>query len=191
VLSYLYLASMVLKRHHDNGAPAEDLPVVQWACRSLLYKAQEQLHDFLRNFPNRLLAGLMRLLIFPRGRTYFAPSDRLGAQLAELVMTPSATRERLCRHAYRNPQGGNPLGLLQEALLMALAVEPLEKLLRVEGIKTGRVTALDVPGQIAQAQAIGLLTEVEAQALLDYDRRIMHLINVDDFAPHELAAGPG
>jgi acyl-CoA dehydrogenase len=191
VLSFLYLASMVLKRHHDNGAPAEDLPVVQWACRSLLYKAQEQLHDFLRNFPNRLLAGLMRLLIFPRGRTYFAPSDRLGAQLAELVMTPSATRERLCRHAYRNPQGGNPLGLLQEALLMSLAVEPLEKKLRVEGIKTGRVTALDVPGQIAQAQALDLLTEAEAQTLLDYDRRIMHLINVDDFAPHELAAGPG
>jgi len=25
--------------------------------------------------------------------------------------------------------------------------------------------------------------------LLDYDRRIMHIINVDDFAPDELPAG--
>ena len=188
VLSFLYLASMVLKRHHDNGAPAEDLPVVEWACRSLLYKAQEQLHDFLRNFPNRLLAGLMRLLIFPRGRTYFAPSDRLGAALAELAMTPSGTRERLCRNAYRSSQGENPLGLLQEALQMAILVEPLEKKLRVDGIKTGRITALDTAGQIAQAREIGLLDEAQSELLIDYDRRIMNLINVDDFAPHELGA---
>ena len=186
VLSYLYLASMVLKRHHDNGAPVEDLPVVEWACRSLLYKAQEQLHDFLRNFPNRWLAGLLRVLIFPRGRTYFAPSDRLGAQLAELALTPSATRERLCRDAYRNPQGDNPLGLLQEALLLAEAIEPLERRIRVDGIKTGRITALDVPGQIEQARALGLISDAESQSLIDYDRRVMHLVNVDDFAPREL-----
>ena len=78
VLSYLYLASMVLKHHHDHGSPKEDQPIVEWACRDLLYRAQEQLHGFLRNFPNRLLAWLMRALIFPRGRTYFSPSDRLG-----------------------------------------------------------------------------------------------------------------
>jgi acyl-CoA dehydrogenase len=191
VLSYLYLASMVLKRHHDNGAPPEDLPVVEWACRSLLYRAQEQLHDFLRNFPNRLLAAFMRLVIFPRGRTYFAPSDRLGSQLAELAMTPSATRERLCRHAYRSPQGGNPLGLLDEALRMAIEVEPLERKLRVEGVKTGRIKALDFPGQVAEGRAIGLLTDTQSQQLIDYDQRIMHLINVDDFAPQELGATHG
>ena len=103
-------------------------------------------------------------------------------------MTPSPTRARLCRHAYRTNTGGNPLGLLQEALEMSLVVEPLEKKLRVEGVKTGRVTALDVAGQVRQAQQLGLLTEAEARQLLDYDERIMHLINVDDFAPHELAA---
>ncbi|HEU4616984.1 MAG TPA: acyl-CoA dehydrogenase, partial [Gammaproteobacteria bacterium] len=53
ILSYLYLASMVLKHYEDEGAPAEDLPLVEWSCRVLLYKTQEQLHSFLRNFPNR------------------------------------------------------------------------------------------------------------------------------------------
>jgi acyl-CoA dehydrogenase len=189
VLSYMYLASMVLKHHHDAGAPREDLALVEWSCRNLLYKAQEQLHDFLRNFPNRWLAGLMRVLIFPRGRTYFAPSDRLGRAIADLAMTPGASRNRLCRDAYLNAAGDNPLGLLQQALVMAEAAEPVEKLLRVEGIKTGRITALDTPGQIAQARALGILSEAQSQLLLDYDVRIMHLINVDDFAPHELAAG--
>ena len=55
VLSAMYLASMVLKHHENQGRPADDLPIVEWACRNQLYKAQEQLHDFLRNFPNRFL----------------------------------------------------------------------------------------------------------------------------------------
>ena len=57
VLSAMYLASMVLKHHENQGRPADDLPIVEWACRNQLYKAQEQLHDFLRNFPNRFLGG--------------------------------------------------------------------------------------------------------------------------------------
>ena len=62
----MYLASMVLKHHENQGRPDEDLPIVEWACRNLLYRAQEQLHDFLRNFPNRFLGGVMRVLILPR-----------------------------------------------------------------------------------------------------------------------------
>jgi len=190
VLSYLYLASMVLKHHHDAGSPREDLPIVEWACRDLLYRAQEQLHGLLRNFPNRMLAWLMRAMIFPRGRTYFAPGDKLGAQLAELAMTPGPSRERLCRHAFRSAVAGNPLGQLHEALLLAGQAEPLERRLRVDGVKTGRIRALDVAGQVAEGQALGLLTGEEAQLLLDYDRRIMNIIHVDDFDPSELPAGP-
>jgi acyl-CoA dehydrogenase len=189
VLSYLYLASMVLKHHHDAGSPREDLPIVEWACRDLLYRAQEQLHGLLRNFPNRMLAWLMRAMIFPRGRTYFAPGDRLGAQVADLAMTPGASRERLCRHAFRTSIADNPLGQLHEALLLARQAEPLERRLRVDGVKTGRIRALDVAGQVAEAQALGLLSGEEARLLLDYDRKIMNIIHVDDFDPSELPAG--
>jgi len=189
VLSAMYLASMVLKHHENQGRPAEDLPLVEWACRSLLYQAQEQLHAFLRNFPNRPLAALMRLLIFPRGLTYFAPSDRLGRGIADLIMNPTAGRERLSRYVYKTQASHNPLGLLQEALILSTMAEGLEKRIRVDGIKTGQVTALDLPGQISQALELGILSEAEAAVLRDYDAKVSNLINVDDFAPHELAAG--
>jgi acyl-CoA dehydrogenase len=188
VLSAMYLASMVLKHHENQGRPAEDLPVVEWACRNQLYKAQEQLHDFLRNFPNRFLASVMRLLIFPGGRAYSAPSDRLGRTLADAVLNPTEVRDRLCKFVYRTLEPGNPLGLLQEALVMSQTAEPIEKRIRVEGVKTGRVTALDVPGQITQAQQQGIISETEAAALRDYDRKVMELISVDDFDTHELGA---
>ncbi|MBP9593448.1 MAG: DUF1974 domain-containing protein, partial [Steroidobacteraceae bacterium] len=189
VLSALYMASMVLKHYENQGRPEADLPLVEWSCRTLLYEAQEQLHGFLRNFPNRWVAALMRVVIFPRGRTYFAASDRLGRRIVEPLMMPSATRERLCDGIYKTVEPGNPLGLLQEALALAVSAEPLEKRLRVEGVKTGRITALDLPGQIEQGASIGLLTPVEAQQLREYDRKVMDIVNVDDFAPGELMAG--
>ena len=186
VLSCLYLASMVLKHHENQGRPEEDLPIVEWACRNLLYHAQEQLHGFLRNFPNRPLAAVMRALSFPRGRVYSAPHDRLGRKVAALVTSPTDARERLCQFIYWALEPGNPLGLLQEALLLAVQLEPLEKRIRVEGVKTGKVTALDLPGRIQQALGLGIISETEAAALRDYDRKVMDLIHVDDFEPHEL-----
>jgi acyl-CoA dehydrogenase len=189
VLSSLYLASMVLKHYENQGRQEADLPLVEWSCRTLLYTAQEQLHGFLRNFPNRWLAALMRLVIFPRGRTYFAPSDRLGLKIVEQLMVPCESRERLADGIYKTVEPGNPIGLLQQALELSVRAAPLEKRLRVDGVKTGRVTALDLPGQIEQGLAAGILSTDEAALLRDYDRKVMDLVHVDDFTTEELMAG--
>ena len=74
-------------------------------------------------------------------------------------------------------------------MVLADTAEQYEKRVRVEGVKTGRVSALDLPGQIQQALAIGILSETEAAVLRDYDRRVMELIHVDDFTTEEMAAG--
>jgi acyl-CoA dehydrogenase len=188
VLSCMYLASMVLKHYENRGRSAAELPMVEWACRNLLYAAQEQLHVFLRNFPSRVFAGVMRMLVFPRGLTYSAPSDRLAADLAAIVMNPTAARDELCRFIYKTVEPNNPLGLLQEALRLTPVAEAIEKRIRIEGVKSGRVSALDTPGQIREALALGIISETEAALLQDYDAKVMEIINVDDFAPHELAA---
>ncbi len=186
VLSMLYLASMVLKHHANRGRPAEELPIVEWACRELLYQAQEQLHSVLRNLPNRPTAALARLLVFPRGLTYFAPADRLGRRVAELVTSPSATRAALGRFIYHGAGGDNPLYALQQVLELAERAEPLEKKVRIEGVRTGRISALDPPRQIQQAHELGILSDSEASFLADYDRRVQNIIAVDDFAAAEL-----
>jgi acyl-CoA dehydrogenase len=144
------------------------------------------LHSFLRNFPIRSLAWLMRVLIFPRGLTYSAPNDRIGRAIVDAIMTPSLTRDRLADGIYRTLEPTNPLGLLQEALTLSIIAEPIEKRIRVDGVKTGKVTALDLPTQIQQATVAGIISETEAAMLRDYDRKVMDIVNVDDFAPHEL-----
>jgi hypothetical protein len=51
------------------------------------------------------------------------------------------------------------------------------------------VTALDLPGRIVQAVAEGILTAAEGANLADFDRKVMLLVRVDDFAPGELVPG--
>jgi len=186
VLSAMYLASMVLKHHDNRDSPPEELPVVEWACRELLYQAQEQLHSVLRNLPNRPIAWLARLMVFPRGLTYFAPADRLGRRVADLVLNNTATRNSFSRQLYNTDRPDNVLAALQNVLEMAPMAESIEKKLRVEGRKTGRVSALNLADQIAQARELGVLSEHEALFLAEYDRKVMDIVNVDDFESHEL-----
>jgi len=107
------------------------------------------------------------------------------------VTSATATRDRLCRLVYTTREPRNPLGLLNEALTLAPVAEPIEQRIRVEGVRTGRVTALDLPGRIEQARAVGIISDAEAASLREYDRMVMELIQVDDFAPDELGVGAG
>ena len=185
ILSYLYLASMVLKHYQDQGEPAEDLPLVEWSCRTLLYKTQEQFHGLLRNFPNRWVAAILRFFIFPRGRTYFAPSDVLGQEIVELMINPTPSRDRLAAGIYTAVEPGNQLGLLQQVMELAEQVKPFER--RVfDARRAGEIKADDIPSQIDEAEQKGILTPAEAEAIRAFDRRMLEVTGVDDFDPSEL-----
>jgi len=186
ILSYLYLASMVLKHYQDQGRPAADLPLVEWSCRTLLYRAQEQLHGLLRNFPNRWVARVLRLLIFPRGRTYSSPADDLGQEIAELIINPTSTRARLSECLYKTAEPSNPIGLLQEALELAEKVKPLERKV-FEAHRAGQIESDDTPGQIDEAERRGMITTEEAAQIREFDQKVMSLIAVDDFDSADLA----
>jgi len=185
ILSYLYLASMVLKHYQDQGEPPEDLPLVEWSCRNLLYRTQEQFHGLLRNFPNRWVAAVLRFFIFPRGRTYSSPSDELGQQIVELMINPSASRERLAYGIYTAVEPGNQLGLLQQAMEIAEQVKPLERRI-FDARRAGEIKAEDIPSQIDEAQQKGILTPTEAEAVRAFDRRMLEVTGVDDFDPSDL-----
>jgi acyl-CoA dehydrogenase len=186
VLSYLYLASMVLKHYRDQGEPVDDLPLVEWSCRMLLYRAQEQLHSLLRNFPNRPVALLLRLLIFPRGRTYSSPADALGLKIVEAMINPTPTRTRLAGCAYLTDEPTNHLAQLQKALEAADDIRPLER--RVfDARRRGDIKADDTPGQIDEAEKIGVLTSEEADTIRRFDALVMDLTGVDDFDASELS----
>jgi acyl-CoA dehydrogenase len=186
VLSSMYLASAVLKHFENQGRRATDLPLVEWSVRTLMYQAQEQLHSFLRNFPNRPVAFLLRCIIFPRGRTYFSPSDDLGKKVVDLITRTGEARDRLSQQAYTTIEPTNPLGLLQEALQMSERLAPLEKKLK-QAKKEGLVQSEYFGHQIDEAEKAEIISARETRELRTYHEKVSHLLSVDDFSPDELA----
>ncbi len=186
VLSCMYLASTVLKHFENQGRRASDLPLVEWSVRTLMYNAQEQLHSFLRNFPNRVVAFFLRIIIFPRGRTYSSPADELGQQIVGLITKSGEARERLCQQAYTTIEPTNPRGMLQEALLLSEELAPLEQKLN-QARKEGLIGSNYFGHQIDEAGRVGVINATETQKLRTFHEKVLELLSVDDFAPEDLA----
>jgi acyl-CoA dehydrogenase len=185
VLSCMYLASTVLKHFENQGRRATDIPMVEWSVRTLMYHAQEQLHSFLLNFPNRPVAFVLRCVIFPRGRTYSPPSDELGKKIVALITQTGEARQRLSEQAYKALEPTNPLGLLQEALELSEHFQPLEKRLR-QARKEGLIHSEYLGHQIEEAKNAGVISAKEATEVREYHDKVQFLLSVDDFSPDEI-----
>jgi acyl-CoA dehydrogenase len=184
LLSYLYLASAVLKRFEDEGHPEIDVPLVEWSCRWLIYQFQEKAHDFLRNFPNRALAVFLRMLVFPTGRTYSAPSDRLSREVAHLLTSVNEARDRLTTGISTAGDSARPLVQLEEALSQVEEVEAFERKMRTGGMPP--TLAQTDTDRARWAHEQGLLTEAEWITLDRFYHLVYEIISVDSFPPDAL-----
>lgn len=170
ILSELYLLSAVLKHYQDQGSPADDLPIVDWACQTCLYQIQERFNELLKNFPSRWLAGILRVFIFPWGQHFSRPNDKLGYQVATLLLSPTESRARLSSDVFVTPVENNPLAWLNDALSKVIAAEPIEKIIK-QAEKAGQQASIS-PEQLK------IISEAEIAR--------QKVVAVDDFAPEEL-----
>lgn len=187
VLSHIYMTSAMLKRYHDDGAPAAEQPLLAWAFHDSVHKIEEALSAALRNFPIRPIGWLMWALVFPLGRRAEAPGDRLGHRVASLLMSANPARDSLARGVFLTPCENNPGGRIASYLEKAIAAEPVERKL-LKGLKTGAIKALDFPAQLDEGVAKGLISAEEKAQLIELRAIIMDTISVDDFDVHELRA---
>ena len=180
VLSELYLASAVLKKFKDDGCPKEDIPLLRWSCDTSLYNIQTALDGFLKNMPYRPVMYVIRWLVFPWGRCFAQPTDKLGHQVADIIMNPSATRDRLTVGMYAPTGMDEPIGRLEDAFIKVVKAEPIEKRLRkaLRGFDPG-IGGMD--SLIDKAVADGIISKDEATIMRDAETARSDVIQVDDF----------
>jgi acyl-CoA dehydrogenase len=192
VLSHLYLASAALKRYHDLDYPEHLQPLFRWAMEESLGEAERALDELLSNFPNRLLGGLLRVIVFPFGRRHTGPSDALDAEVAAVLGRAKGdpTLEELLAGCYRPQSADDAVGALQHASDLLLAAQPLHKKLRT-ALKAGQLQP--APGQslIDAALDAGVLQPAEAQTLQAAEAARRKVIDVDDFDKQELTLAEG
>jgi acyl-CoA dehydrogenase len=183
-LSLIYLACANVKRFHDDGKPSEDLPLVQFACRELLYDAELALDECCRNLPNKWAGRLLRLIIFPLGRIYSPPGDILASEAASLLTSPSPTRTRLRENLFFAELQNCHLALLENGLMQIASCEKLHHSLH-EANKKGFLKGSNLLEIASDALSKGLITHDAFVKLEKAEEVRLQVINVDDFASTE------
>jgi len=176
ILSELYLLSTVLKRWQDEGRQQADLPVVEWCMEGGFAAIETRFEEIFANFPNRPAAWLLRFLLLPFGLRRRGPSDRLTRTCADLLVAPSATRDRLTADIFHGV-GDDGLARLERAFALAVAAQPLRD----------RLHRAHITGS-GEARRQGLIKDAEAAQLRAAADAVAAAVAVDDFAPEELSA---
>lgn len=180
VLSYLYLASAVLKQFHDEGEPVEDRPLVDWSCQHLFSLCDLAFHGVINNFPYRWGYHFLKLLLQPWGIQRRPPLDSLGAHVAKLLTSPNEARNKLVARVFKEPLENCPLGRLEEAFHKIHAAEALEHKV-LQAAKQGLLKTLAFVEQIQEAGLLNLLNSQEIEQLLAAEQARQEVIAVDDF----------
>ena len=188
VLSHLYICSAMLKRFEAQGRPAADQAILAWAFHNAIYKIQVALRLVVDNFPNRYMRVMLRFVVFPFGRREKAPGDRLTHKVAQLLLAPSDTRDRLTHGIYKSATSDHPVLFMERALPQVIQAEPLERKL-LKALKSGEVRGITWDEQVRNAVDKSLLTREEADILFHVRELVAEIIAVDDFEVEELRLG--
>jgi acyl-CoA dehydrogenase len=123
----------------------------------------------------------MRRTVFPLGRPYVIPSDKLGHDVAKLLIEPSATRDRLTAGMYLSKSDDDVIRAIESAVGATLAAEPIEARIR-EAQKAGRLKVEVGEDRVAAARAASVITTDELAIVRRAKKLVDQVLRVDDFA---------
>ena len=188
VLSYLYIISAMLKRYEAQGRPAADQAVLAWTFHNYMHRTQIALQKVVDNFPARWMRPLIGFIVFPFGRREKAPGDRLTHRVAQLLLTPSDTRDRISNGVFLSTESGHPVCTMEEALPRVIHAEPLERKL-LKARKLGEIDGITWEEQLEDAVDKSIVSKEEAEILSQVRKLVLEIIAVDEFTTEELAVG--
>lgn len=191
ILSQMYLVSAALKRYEDDGRQAADAPYVHWSVQDALVRAQQALTGVLENFPNQVIAGLIRVVVFPFGLPHRYPSDSLGTKVAEAMQTAGSSRNRLLADTFLQGDINDPISCGEMAFNLLPQVEAIERRLK-PAIRCGSLPPVpqSLPAMqewVLRAATAGMITSEERQTMSDFAYFTDVSVHVDDF-PQDLNA---
>jgi acyl-CoA dehydrogenase len=180
ILSLMYLSSATLKRYEADGRPQADAPLMHWAIWDAMFKAQNAFEGVVSNYPSAIASFILRRVIFPLGRPYVVPSDKLGGEVAKLLVEPSATRERLTSGMYVPRDEKDAVGVIELALESVIGAEQIEAKIRAAQ-KAGQIAGRGAGDLARAALDKGVITTDELALMQRAERLRQEVIRVDHF----------
>ena len=159
--------------------------MVHWTQKTLLYEAQEKIHQTLSNFPNKFVAILVGFIIFPLGRNISGPTIQETLKIGRLISRKTKTRENLIHGIYFQDEPTNHYAQMNKALELYESCHPL-KLEVNKAKKKGLITGNSFDELIEAAVHQSIISKEEADLLIQYHALAEEIINVDDFSQEEV-----
>lgn len=182
IMSQLFMASAVLKYYHDHNELDADVEYVCWSIQYCLHKIQIAIDELLNNFPNRPVAILLKLIIFPFGQAYRNPKDTLASAIVTAMLSPSELRTRLTKYCFVSTKENELSANLEKALANVSATDTLLKKLH-KAVQSGAVAQrYNFEERLQEAERTKLLTTEEVNALAEYEKLIKEIIKVNEFS---------
>ena len=175
ILSELYLLSGALKRWQDEGRQRDDFAALEWCMANGFRTIESRLAEICANLPNRLVGALLKFFLQPFGARVLGPSDRVVHQCAQLVLEPSAARDRLTSDLSHVADDGGQ-ARLEKAFVLVASTEEISKRLHAARLR-----------DVNEAVKKGVITQSEAERLAAAHEAVAKVIDVDDFAPETLS----
>lgn len=181
VMSYLYMASAVLKYFASTGEPISERMVAEWAVQHCLHKAASALDQLLRHFPGTLTRLFLRGLIMPFGMPYQAPNDVEDAEIADLMTHPSDIRKCFAQLCFIPTHPKEHIAIIETAFQLeyqlTLVTQRLKRSLKDLSLPDGSTMA----AKIKAAEQANIITHAEAKQLLTLEKLRAQIIAVDAF----------
>jgi acyl-CoA dehydrogenase len=188
VLSHLYMASAVLKYHHEEANSAQDDSHAHWALQYHLAEIEQALYEVAKNFPVKAVRPILRWTTLPRGRKFDGPSDSLNGKVSEQMLEidyDSDFAQRLRYDVYVGEDENDPAGRILRAYEKLREVEPFYEVF-LKAVKTGEVAGEGIEEQLDDAVEKGVLDKAQARGIAEYDPLRYDAILTDDFSPEYL-----
>ncbi|MBB3189767.1 acyl-CoA dehydrogenase [Halomonas cerina] len=185
VLANLYLVSMVLKSWHEGDKVEGEAPLLHYACRLLLGRAEQAFDELFDNLPQRRLGRLLRGIVMPAGRRWKRPHDDLTREIAQAVSRQTPLRRKLMANIWTTDDGpqDNPLARYEALLTTQERAEALYRTIDKAHAK-GELPAeaLHPEQRIEAARKAGILSEDDATFMREREAEVLDMLSVDDFA---------
>jgi hypothetical protein len=122
---------------------------------------------------------ILRFIVFPLGPRYRVPDDRLDAAVANSLLSPGSSRDRLTAMVYIGDDQ-QQTGRLERALTLSVKADPVErKIKKASGRKA--MTLAEMQRLAEECLESGVVNQDEADTLLAAARARHDAIQVDSF----------
>ena len=158
ILSWMYLATSVLRRYEAEGCLKEDLPFVEWSMDYSFNMIQNSFESVFDNMGPLFFFPKLWSRLNPIGRY---PSDKVSMKIANIIQKNTDQRERLTKGIFISTDEADPLFRLDNIFKTLDSLQPLYKKIQV-ALQKKHIKKSSIRDMIHACVDVSILTKDEA-----------------------------